>query len=158
MQKSQVSLIVVALTSLILAGCSSVKPLEVRVSPVNTVPLVLPAVDPIILDNVEWYVINKENAESVFLELEKKNYDEVLFGLTDKGYENITVNMAKILAVTQQQGLIIGAYQKYHAEQGAIIRDHNKEQSKSVANKKKEGKKTDGGLSFFKRLLPWGSQ
>ena len=39
--------------------------------------------------------------------MQKKGYDEVIFGLTDKGYENITVNMAKILALVKQQEAII---------------------------------------------------
>ena len=156
MRKSQVSLTLVALTLLILAGCSStVKPLEVRVSPVKTIPLVLPNVDPINLDRVEWYIINKNNAEAIFAELDKKKYDEVLFGLTDKGYESISVNMAKILALVQQQELIIGAYRKYHVEQGGAIEQHNNEQSRTMARKEKESKTNDSGKSIFKRLLTW---
>ena len=65
MRLSQVSLITCVLGLLILGGCSSVKPLEVKVSPVKQVPLVLPDVDPLKLDPVEWYVVNKENAEAI---------------------------------------------------------------------------------------------
>ena len=156
MRKSQVSLIAVALTSLILVGCSSkVIPLEVKVSPVKPIPLVLPNVDTINLDRIEWFIINKGNAEAIFAELEKKKYDEVLFGLTDKGYESISVNMAKILTLVQQQELIIGAYKKYHAEQTGAIEQHNKEQSESVARKEKESKTNDSGKSIFKRFLTW---
>ena len=156
MRKSQVSLIAVVLTSLILVGCSSkVIPLEVKVSPVKPIPLVLPDVDPINLDRIDWYIINKENAEAIFAELEQKKYDEVLFGLTDKGYENISVNMAKILTLVQQQELIIGAYKKYHEEQSGAIEQHNKEQSESVERAKDENESKQSGKSIFKRLLPW---
>ena len=156
MRKSQVSLIAVVLTSLILVGCSSkVIPLEVKVSPVKPIPLVLPDVDPINLDRIDWYIINKENAEAIFAELEQKKYDEVLFGLTDKGYENISVNMAKILTLVQQQELIIGAYKKYHEEQSGAIEQHNKEQSESVERAKDENESKKSGKSIFKRLLPW---
>ena len=156
MRKSQVSLIAVVLTSLILIGCSSkVIPLEVKVSPVKTVPLVLPNADPVNLDRIEWYIINKENAEAIFADLEKKKYDEVLFGLTDKGYENMSVNMTKILALVQQQELIIGAYKKYHAEQSGAISQHNKEQSESLAKKEKESKANDSRTSILKRLFTW---
>ena len=159
MRKSQVNLIVVALISLILIGCSAnVKQIELKVSPVKPIPLVLPEVDKINLDDIEWFVITKGNAEAVFAELEKKNYDEALFGLTDKGYENISVNMSKILTLVQQQELIIGAYKKYHAKQSGAISQHNKEQSESLERQKKESKKDDSGTSIFKRLLPWGSK
>ncbi len=141
---------------LILAGCSStVVPLEVKVSPVKSVPLVLPDVDTISLDRIEWFIINKRNAEAIFAELEKKKYDEVLFGLTDKGYESISVNMAKILTLVQQQELIIGAYKKYHAEQSGTIEQHNKEQSEYMAKKEKESKTNDSRKSIFKRIFTW---
>lgn len=107
------------------------------------------------MDRIDWYIINKENAEAIFAELEQKKYDEVLFGLTDKGYENISVNMAKILTLVQQQELIIGAYKKYHEEQSGAIEQHNKEQSESVERAKDENESKKSGKSIFKRLLPW---
>ena len=153
MQKSQVSLTTCALALLILAGCSSnVKPLEVKVSPVKQVNLQLPDVNKITLDPIDWYVVNKNNVEDVFKELEKKKYDEVIIGLNDKGYESLSVNMSKILALVKQQELIIGAYKKYHGEQKEAIKKHNanqKEQQK--ARKKEDG--TDKG--FIERLRFW---
>ena len=138
---------------LILAGCSSVKPLEVKVSPVKQVPLVLPDVDPLTLDPIEWYVVNKENAEAVFAELEKKGYDEVIFGLNDKGYENITVNMAKILALVRQQEAIIGAYKKYHDRQKETIDSHNQQQEKQEEARKTA--KNESSKSFVRVLRFW---
>ena len=138
---------------LILAGCSSVKPLEVKVSPVKQVPLVLPDVDPLILDPIEWYVVNKENAEAVFAELEKKGYDQVIFGLNDKGYENITVNMAKILALVRQQEAIIGAYKKYHDRQKETIDSHNQQQEKQEEARKTA--KNESSKSFVRVLRFW---
>ena len=64
---------------LILTGCSSnVKPLEVKVSPVKQVNLQLPDVNKITLDPIDWYVVNKNNVEDVFKELEKKKYDNFI--------------------------------------------------------------------------------
>ena len=54
---------------------------------------------------------------------EKKKYDEVIIGLNDKGYESLSVNMSKILALVKQQELIIGAYKKYHGEQKEAIKN-----------------------------------
>lgn len=153
MRLSQVSLTVCVLGLLILAGCSNVKPLEVKISPVKQVPLVLPNIDPLKLDPVEWFVVNKDNAEAVFAELEKKGYDQVIFGLTDKGYENMTVNMAKILAMVRQQEAIIGAYKKYHDRQKETIDSHNKEQQKQEEARKKA--KDVGSKGFVRVLRFW---
>ena len=141
------------LTLIALPGCSSVKPLEIKISPVKQVPLSLPNVDLLTLDKVEWYVVNKKNAEAVFKELEKKNYDQVIFGLTDKGYENISVNMAKILSLVRQQEAIIGAYKSYHEKQTKTIDSHNtnqEEQQKKVKKADDESNKSFiGALKFW---------
>ena len=110
--------------------------------------------DPLKLDAVEWYVVNKENAEAVFAELEKKGYDQVIFGLNDKGYENITVNMAKILALVRQQEAIIGAYKRYHDRQKETIDSHNEEQQKQQEARKKA--KDESSKSFI-RILRFGN-
>ena len=153
MQRSRVNSIICVLgllTLIVLPGCSSVTPLEVKISPVKQVPLSLPNVDPLSLDQVEWYVINESNAEAVFAELEKKNYDQVIFGLTDKGYENVTVNMAKILALVRQQEAIIGAYKSYHEKQSETIDSHNINQKEKQEKAKDEPKK-----SFIESLRFW---
>ena len=138
------------LTLIVLPACSSVQPLEVKISPVKQVPLTLPNVDPLKLDKIEWYIINEGNAESVFAELEKKNYDRVIFGLTDKGYENITVNMAKILSLVRQQEAIIGAYKSYHEKQADTIDSHNTTQEENQKKVKDEPNK-----SFIRSLRFW---
>jgi len=153
MQKSQVSLTTCALALLILTGCSSnVKPLEIKVSPVKQVNLQLPDVNKITLDPIDWYVVNKDNVEDVFKELEKKKYDEVIIGLNDKGYESLSVNMSKILALVKQQELIIGAYKKYHGEQKEAIKKHNTNQEEQQKAREKENG-TDKG--FIERLRFW---
>ena len=138
------------LTLIVLPGCSSVTPLEVKISPVKQVPLSLPNVDPLSLDQVEWYIVNEANAEAVFAELEKKNYDQVIFGLTDKGYENITVNMAKILSLVRQQEAIIGAYKSYHEKQSESIETHNTNQKE-----KQEKAKDEPSKGFIRSLKFW---
>jgi len=86
----------------------------------------------------------------VFAELEKKNYDRVIFGLTDKGYENITVNMAKILSLVRQQEAIIGAYKSYHEKQADTIDSHNTTQEENQKKVKDEPNK-----SFIRSLRFW---
>ena len=86
----------------------------------------------------------------MFAELEKKNYDQVIFGLTDKGYENMTVNMAKILSLVRQQEAIIGAYKSYHEKQSETIDSHNTKQEEKQKKAKDEPNK-----SFIRSLRFW---
>jgi len=111
-------------------------------------------VDPLVLEQLEWWIINKENAETVFKELEKKGYDEVIFGVTDKGYEIMSVNNAKILALVQQQRAIIYAYQQYHNKQKQEINNHNKEQKQAETERQKNDKPT--GMARFVRTFGFG--
>ena len=102
------------LSILFLTNCSSVKKLEISSVAVERVPLVLPEVDRIKLETLDWYIVNKDNLDSVLAELDKKGYKQVIFGVTDKGYETLSVNMAKIQQLVRQQNAIIGAYKLYH--------------------------------------------
>ena len=108
MRKNQVSLIAAVLLSLTLIGCSSSpKVIEIKATPIDVVPLTLPEVDQIVLDDVKFYVVTEANIDAVMVELQKKNYDPVIFGVTDDGYEMMSVNMAKILQLVQQQRAVI---------------------------------------------------
>lgn len=141
---------------LILTGCSSVKPIEVKYSPVNKVKLELPKVDELKLDPVDWKVITRKNAEKVFDDLEKKNYDPALFGLTDKGYENLSVNIARIRALVEQQRAIINAYDKYQKSQDANISEFNKEQKQKQASADEVKKNNEKGtISRFSNWKFW---
>jgi uncharacterized protein YjcR len=128
--------------------------LEIKVSPVKQVNLTLPKVDPLILEQLEWWIVNKDNAEDIFKELEKKGYDEVIFGVTDKGYEILSVNNAKILSLVQQQRAIIYAYEQYHNKQKQEINKHNNEQKQAETERKKNEQPT--GMARFVRTFGFG--
>ena len=83
-------------------------------------------------------LITPENAEKVWADLEKKKYDIVLFGLTDKGYENLSVNLAKIKQMVLQQKAVIAAYRNYYDKQSVEI---EKQQQKLEDIKKEAAKK-----------------
>jgi len=70
----------------------------------------------------------------VWKDLEKKKFDIVLFGLTDRGYEDLSVNIAKIKQMVIQQKSVIAAYKKYYESQTEEI----EKQQKAVEEKKKE--------------------
>ena len=104
--------------------------------------------DPLILEQLEWWIINKDNAADVFK-------DEVIFGVTDKGYEIMSVNNAKILSLVQQQRAIIYAYEKYHAAQKQEINRHNSEQ-KQAETERKEHESKATGMAGFVRTFGFG--
>ena len=87
-----------------LTACGTpVKKLEISTAPVERVPLDLPNVDELKLDKLEWILITPDTADKVFAKLDKKGYDYVLFGLTDKGYESLSMNQARTTQLLKQQ-------------------------------------------------------
>lgn len=69
---------------------------------------------PIELDEVYFRVITPANQAQVFDKLKQQGQDQVLFGLTDKDYEVLAVDNAKILGLVQQLKGIIRSYKKYY--------------------------------------------
>ena len=118
-------------------------------------PLNLPNVDKIKLDDISWVLITPENAEKVWADLEKKKYDIVLFGLTDKGYENLSVNLAKIKQMVLQQKAVIAAYRNYYDKQSIEIekQQQNLEEIKKEAAKKNKKADEENNKSLTDKLL-----
>lgn len=117
------------LTLLFVNACSKPPVQEIKISakPVDKPELVLPYVDPIKTRDVQWTIITPDNYEKVFNDLAKKGQPIVLFGLTDKGYENIALNLSDIRAFIQQQQAIIAAYEGYYKESNSAIDAANAE-------------------------------
>jgi len=97
-----------------LSGCSSIKALEIFSTPVEKIHLNLKNPNPVESRLVQWFVITPENMESVFKDLEKRKYSLVLFGLTDDGYTNLSLNNAELRKYIIEQQSIIKAYKKYY--------------------------------------------
>jgi hypothetical protein len=162
MQKRKASLIVCALLSLTLIGCSSSpKVIHIKAEPIDPVPLILPDVDRIELESTKFYVVNETNAQEIFAELRKKNYDPVIFGVTDDGYEILSVNNAKVLQLVRQQKAIIIAYKEYYEKANKAINENNESlaEQEKAADEARVVEEGSGGIipdgSLFKRLLPW---
>ena len=122
LQRSHRSILVV-LSLLILTtsltSCSTIQPLEIFKTEVERRPLDLPLPEPAQLEQVRWIIINRENAEQVFTDLEKNNIDPVIIGLTDEDYENFRKNYAQIRAYMIKQNKIIDAYKEYYEAESA---------------------------------------
>lgn len=105
------------ITIMIVSGCSSMpQRIEVSAKPVDKPQLILPDAQKLNLRDVEFVLITRENAEEVFAELERSRKDPVLIGLTDDGYETLSLNLSDVMALLQQQRAIIAAYKRYYQE------------------------------------------
>ena len=63
--------------------------------------------------------------EEVFAQLLKDKKDPMLIGLTDEGYEILSLNYSDIMAYIQQQNAIIKAYRNYYEESEKALEDAN---------------------------------
>jgi hypothetical protein len=107
--------ILIVSTLLLVTACSS-RPDQIVVDtkPIERSPLVLPQVDQFSSRDVEWIVITPDNAQEVFDKMQSQGKPIVIFGLTEEGWQSLTLNMADLLKLVQQQKAIITAYEGYY--------------------------------------------
>jgi hypothetical protein len=101
--------------------------IEVSAKPVDKPELVLPDADGLRMKDVEWVLITPENFEEKVAEIEATGRPVVFFALTDKGYENISINFSSIRAYIQQQQAIIAAYENYYKNANEALDAANSE-------------------------------
>jgi len=94
---------------------------EITVAPIEKPVLVVPQVDKISMRPVNWILITDDNYQEVFNKLQKDGKELVLFGLTDEGYERLSLNISDIRSLIQQQQAIIESYKRYYIEVEKII-------------------------------------
>ena len=135
--------------------------IHIKAEPIDPVPLILPSVDRLELENTKFYVITEKNWEKVFAELEKKNYDPVIFGVTDDGYQILSVNNAKVLQMVMQQKAVIEAYEQYYERTKDAIKRNNDDlaEQDEAARDAQENAEDEGGIipngKILKRLFTW---
>ena len=113
------SIIAVIISASMLQGCAllgwkSIEGIEIKKKSVDRTPLNLADPQPLKPTAPQWRVITPENQAQVFAELKSKNIDQVLFALTDDGYEELSVDIAQIRALIAQQRDIIVKYREYY--------------------------------------------
>ena len=107
--------VLLSLTLIIfLTSCSSIKKIETFFTPVEREPLGLE--EPVLgkLESIKWIVITSENAEEVFKKLEEKGIDPVLWGLTDKDFELLAKNFARIRNQLMVTNNLLDKYKEYY--------------------------------------------
>ena len=99
---------------LLLSGCSGVKTLEIFKTEVEREKLDLKKLTPLELEKLQWIIITSENAEEVFKRLEEAGIDPVLFGLTDKDFELLAKNFARIRNQLKITNDLLDKYKEYY--------------------------------------------
>ena len=100
--------------TILLTSCAGVKQLEIFKQEVKRQPLNLEKPTPLEMEKIKWHIITSENAEEVFKKLEADGIDPVLFGLTDKDFELLAKNFAKIRNQLKVQNNLIDKYKQYY--------------------------------------------
>lgn len=111
-----VLLLIVSLTS---TGCASwfrkpVDPIQVAAKPVEKTPLAIENPQPLRLRPLDWIVITPQNWEEVFKQMQTKEQNLVLFGLTSDGYQALSVTIAELRNLINTQRIIIQQYKDYY--------------------------------------------
>ena len=97
-----------------LTNCSGVKTLEIFKTEVEREKLNLDKPTPLELENLRWIIITSENAEEVFKKLEEQGIDPVLWGLTDKDFEMLAKNFARIRNQLKITNDLLDNYKEYY--------------------------------------------
>ena len=110
------NVLVFGLLAILLSSCAAgVKVIDTYKIEKKREPLALENPAPLELQDVDWIIITKENADEVFEKIKKeKNGDYALFALTDTGYEKIALNFADIRNKLAEQRQIILSYKEYY--------------------------------------------
>ena len=109
-QSVLVSLILVTF----LTSCSSVKKLQIFKEEVPRQELKLEKPTPLELEQLEWIIITSENSDEVFKKLEAAGIDPVIFGLTDKDFELLAKNFARIRNQLKLTNDLLDKYKEYY--------------------------------------------
>lgn len=118
MLRRNLRLILSVLVSLILitslTSCSGVKTLEIFKTEVEREKLNLEKPTPLELENLRWIIITSNNADEVFAKLEEQGIDPVIFGLTDKDFELLSKNFARIRNQLKITNDLLDQYKEYY--------------------------------------------
>lgn len=117
--QSKLSTLAAVILCLNLSGCAlfgwdTERGITINKKAVERTPLNLSDPAPLRPSSPRWIVITPENQAQVFKELKDKNVDQVLFGLTDDGYEELATDTAQVRNFIAQQREILKKYREYY--------------------------------------------
>ena len=113
--------VLLSLTLLVsLSGCASffrepVEPITVVTKAEEKTRLDIKLPEPISTPkNIKWIVITPETAEESLAKLKEDGEDPVVFGMTDNGYQQLSIMLSEIRNLISIQRNIIIRYQEYY--------------------------------------------
>lgn len=109
----------IVLAAALLAGCQTTKEPTTAIVQVEKAPLMVPSVDNIKIQDVEWYVIKKNasgNQEGSSDQAFGKSHSDSLLAITPRGYENLATNQANLVKIIRQYQAQINAYRDYYGK------------------------------------------
>ena len=113
-QKSILNALLLLTLTIFLTSCSGVKQLSIFKEEVPRAKLNLEKPTPLELENLRWIIITSANAEEVFKKLEEQGIDPVLWGLTDKDFELLAKNFARIRNQLKITNDLLDKYKEYY--------------------------------------------
>ena len=76
------------------------------------------------MEKIHWHIVTSENAEEVFKKLEEQGIDPVIFGLTDKDFQLLAKNFARIRNQLKITNDLLDKYKEYY--EGDIKEENEK--------------------------------
>ena len=113
-QRSILNVLVLLILTTFLTSCAGVKTLEIFKKEVPRENLNLEKPTPLELENLRWIIITSKNADEVFKKLEEQGIDPVLWGLTDKDFELLAKNFARIRNQLKITNDLLDKYKEYY--------------------------------------------
>lgn len=99
------NLLLISCLLLLLGGCGA-KVVDIKATPEEQVVIHPNVPDQLSMRTVEWTVFNRKKLEKLLADF--PNQEIVLFALSAKGYENLSLNMDEIIRyLKEQKGVII---------------------------------------------------
>ena len=115
MENKMKKIILLSVLAVFLTSCgSSVQEIQVTTVEVSKTPLNLPNPDPLKLQNVEWIIITKDNANEIFERIKSAGGEYALFAVEDTGYEKLQINFTDIRNKLAEQRQLLLAYREYY--------------------------------------------
>ena len=115
MENKMKNIILLSLLAVFLTSCgSSVQEIQVTTVEVSKTPLNLANPDPLKLQDVEWIIITKDNANEIFERIKSAGGEYALFAVEDTGYEKLQINYTDIRNKLAEQRQLLLAYREYY--------------------------------------------
>lgn len=114
-----VKLLAVTIIAAGLAACAGRTPPTTAVVTVEKPAIMVPSVDKVKLNDVQWYIITKDAKPGDDAHIDtvwKKSSGDSLFAVNSRDYEDLSVNTAQLVRVIKQLQAQVAAYKQYYQQ------------------------------------------